>query len=83
MKKIGFVHAYRAAKDLSLLNEGTQDGIEIGLLGLLVHCRILGDHHKVLQKLQVCHRLPQMHLCPQCCQEADGSIGFCVCICGT
>lgn len=62
MKKIGFVHAYRAAKDLSLLNEGTQDGIEIGLLGLLVHCRILGDHHKVLQKLQVCHRLPQMHL---------------------
>ncbi|KAF3856641.1 hypothetical protein F7725_017364 [Dissostichus mawsoni] len=35
----------------SVLNEGTGDGIEIGLLlGLLEHCRISGGHHKVLQK---------------------------------
>ncbi|KAF3837515.1 hypothetical protein F7725_004979 [Dissostichus mawsoni] len=35
----------------SVLNEGTGDGIEIGLLlGLLERCRISGGHHKVLQK---------------------------------
>lgn len=59
-EEIGFVHP--KVKELSLLNEGTGDGIEIGLVRLSARCRISDGHHKVLQKLRACHRLPQTHL---------------------
>lgn len=64
MSKIGFIHASSIKGDSSncrdSLHERTQGRIEIGLQE--VHCRRLDGHHKVLQKLQVCHRLLQMDL---------------------
>lgn len=88
MRSIGFclVRHQRSQLKLqepSVLNEGTGDGIEIGLPGLLASCRILDGRHKVLRKLPVCHRLPQIHLCYQCCLEADARTGFYVYICET
>ena len=58
--EIGFVHPEE--KELSRLNEGTGDGVEIGLARLSARCRISGGHHKVLQKLRACRRLPRTHL---------------------
>lgn len=43
-------------------SEENPDGIEIGPLRLWARCHILGDHHKVLQKLPGCHHQAQTHL---------------------